>query len=100
MPFKVTVHNTGLCFTVEKEESILAAAKRQGIFLPYGCDQGICGACMYTIIKGSVESPDGQPFALFDEDLEAGQRLCCVGHAVSDLKIKLKYPDEDFEPWQ
>jgi len=84
---------------VETGENILAAAKSQHLALPYGCDNGVCGACIYKIIKGTVEYPDGQPFALLDEDLEAGKGLCCVGLPTSDLEIELEHPDEDFEPW-
>jgi ferredoxin len=99
MSYKVTIKNSGQCFYVEAGESILDAAKRQSVTLPYGCDNGVCGACIYRIIEGTVTYPDGQPFALFDEDLEAGKGLCCVGHPGSDMLIELEYPDVDFEPW-
>jgi len=99
MSYKVTIKNSGECFIVKNDENILAAAKRQNITLPYGCDNGVCGACVYKIIVGEVNYPDGQPFALLDEDLEAGKGLCCVGHPTSDMEIELQYPDEDFEPW-
>lgn len=99
MPYKVTIRNSGECFCVEPGENILNAAKRQGISLPYGCDSGACSACIYKIIEGSVKYPDGQPIALFDEDLEAGKGLSCVGYPDSDLLIELEYPDVDFEPW-
>ena len=99
MSYKVTIKNSGESFTVEKGENILAAARRQDITLPYGCDNGVCGACVYKILEGKVEYPDGQPFALLDEDIEAGKGLCCVGYAASDMEIELEYPDEDFEPW-
>ena len=99
MPYKITIKNSGESFTVEPGESILAAAKRQSITLPYGCDNGVCGVCIYKIIKGDVEYTDGQPFGLFDEDIEAGKGLCCVGHPVSNMVIELESPDEDFEPW-
>jgi ferredoxin len=99
MTYKVTIRHSGESFSVEPAENILDAAKRQGITLPYGCDDGVCGACIYTIIKGSVSYPGGQPFALLDEDLEAGKGLTCVGHPCSNLVIELVYPDEDFEPW-
>jgi ferredoxin len=99
MSCKVTIQNSGECFYVEPGESILNAAKRQNVSLPYGCDNGVCGACIYKIIEGNVEYPDGQPFALFDEDLEAGKGLSCVGHPGSDMLIELEYPDVDFEPW-
>ena len=99
MAYKVTVKNTGVCFSIEPGETILTAARRQGVRLPYGCADGVCGACIFTIIEGRVTYPDGQPFALFDEDVEAGKGLCCVGHAAEDLVIDLAHPDEDFEPW-
>jgi ferredoxin len=99
MSYKVTIKNSGECLTVENEETILAAAKRQNITLPYGCDNGVCGACVYKIIAGEIDYPDGQPFALLDEDIEAGKGLCCVGHPNSDMVIELEYPEEDFEPW-
>lgn len=99
MSYKVTIRNSGECFSVETGESILNAAKRHSVTLPYGCDDGVCGACIYTIIEGCVQYPGGQPFALFEEDLKAGKGLCCVGHPGSDMVIELDYPDEDFEPW-
>lgn len=99
MSHQVTIKNNGQCFTVETGESILAAAKRQNIVLPYGCDNGVCGACIYKIIEGDAGYPDGQPLALLDEDIEAGKGLCCVGHPASNMEIELEYPDEDFEPW-
>jgi len=99
MSYEVTVQSSGLSITVEKGENILAAAKRQNITLPHGCDNGVCGACIYKIIEGYVEYPDGQPFALLDEDLEAGKGLSCAGHPTSDMAIELEYPDEDFESW-
>jgi CDP-4-dehydro-6-deoxyglucose reductase len=99
MTYTVTVRNTGDHFEVEPGETILAAAQRQKVTLPYGCDSGVCGACIYTIIKGSVDYPDGQPFALLEEDMESGKGLCCVGHPGADITIELEYPDVDFEPW-
>ena len=99
MPYIVTIRNSGEHFTVEEGESILKAGLRQGVVLPYGCDSGVCGACVYTIIEGRVEYPDGEPFSLFEEDRAAGKGLCCVGYPSSDLVIELEYPDVEFEPW-
>ena len=99
MPYRVTIRNSGESFYVKTGESILNAAKRQSVTLPYGCDNGVCGACIYRIIEGSVEYPDGRPFSLFEEDMEAGKGLSCVGYPGSDMLIELEYPNVDFEPW-
>ena len=99
MSCKVKLKNNGQCFVVNPEESILHAARRQNITLPYGCNNGVCGACLYRIIEGDVRCPDRQPFALLEDDIEPGKGLCCAGHPASDIETELEYPDEDFEPW-
>jgi CDP-4-dehydro-6-deoxyglucose reductase len=99
MTYTVTIRNSGERFIVEAGESILKAGLRQGVTLPWGCDSGVCGACVYTIIEGRVEYPDGEPFSLFEEDRDAGRGLCCVGYPLSDLVIELEHPDVEFEPW-
>ncbi|MEA3243203.1 MAG: 2Fe-2S iron-sulfur cluster-binding protein, partial [Pseudomonadota bacterium] len=43
MTFQVRIDNSQHHFTVESGESILDAALRQGIGLPYGCRNGACG---------------------------------------------------------
>ena len=99
MSFTVTILNSGKQYRVESGETILKAALRQGVSLPHGCANGVCGACIYTLIEGQVEYPDGEPFSLFEEDREAGKGLCCVGHPASDIVIELEYPGVEFEPW-
>ena len=96
-PFTVTIHSSGERFTVEAGETILCAASRQGIALPCGCHNGICGTCISRIVSGQIDYPDGQPLALFEED--AGKGLCCVGHPRSDLVIEPERLGDDCEPW-
>jgi ferredoxin len=99
MSYKITVKGSDQSFTVESGETILAAAKRQNIILPYGCNNGVCGTCIFMIIEGDLHYPGGQPFALLNEDLNAGKGLCCMGQPSSDMQIELDNLDEDFEPW-
>ena len=99
MPFSVTLETTGESFVVEEGETILQAAQRQRIAIPYGCDSGICGVCISRIVAGGIVYPDGQPMALLDEDLQAGKGLCCVGHPGSDLVIEPLSAEDDWEPW-
>ena len=99
MAYKVTIQNSGECFEAQPGETILEAAQRQNVSLPYGCDDGLCGACIFRIIEGRVDYQGGRPFALFEEDIKNGKGLCCVGYPKSDIVIELEYPGEDFEPW-
>ncbi|MGB5473272.1 MAG: 2Fe-2S iron-sulfur cluster-binding protein [Gammaproteobacteria bacterium] len=94
----VTIQSTGERFTVAAGETILHAALRQGIKLPHGCYNGVCGACISRIISGAIDYPDGPPLALFEE--EAGKGLCCVGHPRGDLVIEPDRLGTDCEPWE
>ncbi|HEU4622295.1 MAG TPA: 2Fe-2S iron-sulfur cluster-binding protein, partial [Burkholderiaceae bacterium] len=55
MSFNVVVRPSGREFAVESGESILAAAMRHGITLPYGCRDGACGTCKAKVLVGTVE---------------------------------------------
>ena len=45
MTFQVSVNPSGRQFSCEAGESVLAAAIRAGVGLPYGCKNGACGSC-------------------------------------------------------
>ena len=88
MSNKVTVHPSGHLFDVENGETILDAAMRQNIDLPYGCRGGACGACAGYIVKGEVYYDD-EPIAL-DDDMKANkQALFCIGKTSSDIEISI-----------
>ncbi len=93
MSCQVTVQPSGHTFTVDAGESVLDAALRQGIILPYGCRNGACGSCMGSVIEGYVSYEDGNPPALDDEDAAAGKALFCQAHAESDLTILVREVD-------
>ncbi|WP_020395784.1 2Fe-2S iron-sulfur cluster-binding protein [Thiolinea disciformis] len=87
MTYTVIIRNTNYQFIVEAQESILQAALRQNIPLPWGCGAGLCGMCLGQIIQGQVEYTNGMPLALFEEDEQAGRGLFCCAYARSDLII-------------
>ena len=75
MTYTVTIESSGHSFGVDNNESILDAALRQGIVLPYGCRNGACGSCMGSLSSGTVEYENGLPPALNEEDAAAGKAL-------------------------
>jgi CDP-4-dehydro-6-deoxyglucose reductase, E3 len=85
MSFKVQVQPSGHEFSVEAEESLLEAALRQGINLPYGCRNGFCGDCRAALLEGEVRYPEEIPEAIQGQSEEAC--LTCQGLAMSDLVI-------------
>jgi len=88
MLYKVTVHPSGHQFDVEKGESILEAAMRHNIDLPYGCRGGACGSCAGYLVEGEVYY-DEEPMALDDEMKANNQALFCIAKTSQDLHISI-----------
>ncbi len=77
MPVTVRLVPGGTTFKVAEHETVLAAALRQGIHLPYGCHGGSCAQCRARMAAGEVAYPDGLPLALAAPDLNRGEALLC-----------------------
>lgn len=88
MSYQVTVLPSGRQFTAEAGESLLDAALRQGLTMPYGCKDGACGACRGLLLSGEVDH--GKSSALSDDEKAAGQTLFCCATAKSELSIECK----------
>lgn len=66
--------------------SILQAARRQGIQLPYSCETGKCGNCIARCTKGTIWHSNDE--VLMPSELQKGLILTCVGHPVGgDVEI-------------
>jgi CDP-4-dehydro-6-deoxyglucose reductase len=90
MSYQVTVQPSGRQFVAEADETLLDAALRQGLTLPYGCKDGACGACKGKVLSGNVEHGKAQSHALKDDEKAAGLTLYCCASAQSDLVIECK----------
>ena len=90
MSFIIYVPASGHEFSAEKNETILEAALRQGVGLPYGCRNGACGKCAGEVISGETEYDTGALRALAKKEYEAGKTLFCQACASSDLEIKVR----------
>ncbi len=87
MTNSVKIEPTGHAFSVEDGESVLDAAIRQGVHLPYGCRNGKCGKCLGKIVQGEVQY-DEEPSALSQADKKVGMALFCQAQAKTDLVIE------------
>jgi CDP-4-dehydro-6-deoxyglucose reductase len=88
--FAVTISNSGKQFTVREGESILGAALRQGVMLPYSCKNGTCGSCKGVVEQGEVHYPFHPPLALEKSDFAEGCALFCQAEPVEDLVIRVR----------
>jgi CDP-4-dehydro-6-deoxyglucose reductase len=88
MSLTVSVLPSGRAFTTDTDETILAAAIRQGIGLPYGCKDGACGSCKCRKLSGEVVMGDHQPKALTPEEKAQGFILTCRATALGDVVLE------------
>jgi CDP-4-dehydro-6-deoxyglucose reductase, E3 len=90
MTHQITIRNTGHRITANPDETILQAALREGLILPYGCRDGACGSCKGKLIEGSIDYGKCSEKALPDAEREAGMALFCQARPLSDLVIEAR----------
>ena len=84
----VTIAKSGKAFQVESGETILDAALREGLTLPYGCRGGACGACKGKLLSGDVRY-DNEVRGLTDAEQADGLILTCVARPQGDLLLDI-----------
>jgi CDP-4-dehydro-6-deoxyglucose reductase len=87
---KVTVQPSGHAFEVQEGESVLTAALRQDLVLPYGCRNGACGSCKGRILEGRVDYGVYQQKALTDQEKAQGKALFCQARPLTDLVVEAR----------
>ncbi|WP_426110675.1 CDP-6-deoxy-delta-3,4-glucoseen reductase [Massilia sp. PWRC2] len=87
MTFQITVEPSGHQFACEAGETVLGAAIRAGVGLPYGCKNGACGSCKGKVIAGTVSHGAHQQRALSADEAAAGFALFCCATTDADLVI-------------
>ncbi|NEX22015.1 CDP-6-deoxy-delta-3,4-glucoseen reductase [Thiorhodococcus mannitoliphagus] len=87
MTVKIQLLPEETTFEAESGETILEAALRQGVGLPYGCRNGQCGSCAGHLVSGWIQYPSGLITAL--EGKKAGTCLTCQAVPTSDLVLEI-----------
>ncbi|WP_440876304.1 YcbX family protein [Thalassotalea sp. PLHSN55] len=82
---KIDLSSWDKTVTGNNKETILAQAEAAGVFMPYSCREGMCGACKVQLDSGEVEQQvcDG----LSDLEQQAGFILSCSCVPKSDIVI-------------
>ena len=85
----IRLSNKTYKFRVEYPDSILRAAKKEHIVLPYSCENGRCGNCAAYCLHGQVWLSNNE--VLTAQDMQKGLTLTCVGHPVNgDVELEIK----------
>lgn len=88
MSAHVTILPSGHEFFVESNDTLLDAALRAGVSLPYGCSNGNCGDCKAKLLSGEVRKVHAHDFVLKQPEKDAGTILLCSYAPVSDVVIQ------------
>jgi ring-1,2-phenylacetyl-CoA epoxidase subunit PaaE len=73
------------------DETVLEAAGRSGIELPFSCRAGVCSTCRTKVVRGSVQM--AQNYALEDWELEQGYVLACQSRVTTPV-LELDYDEK------
>lgn len=86
-PRKVIILTTTGRYELETTwpDTILDAALKQGIALPYSCRAGRCSTCIARLASGHIKMRANE--VLTEKDLQEGLTLTCVGYAETDITL-------------
>ncbi|MBI5429845.1 MAG: 2Fe-2S iron-sulfur cluster binding domain-containing protein [Nitrosomonadales bacterium] len=88
MSAHVTLHPSGLEFSVEGSDTLLEAALRAGVSLNYGCSNGNCGDCKARLVSGEIKKIHAHDYVLSQAEKDNGVFLLCSCAAVNDVVIE------------
>ena len=89
----ITVVRDGLAREVPygpQDSSILAAATRAGLDMPFSCRSGVCATCRAKLLHGQVRMD--RNFALEKDELAAGFVLSCQSHPTTE-RVTLSFDE-------
>ncbi len=86
MSHHISIEAADVAFDCAPGQSLLDAALRAGIDLPYSCRKGICGSCVGRIAVGEVMGLNGA--AIRNETCMPDQVLYCMCTPASDLVLR------------
>lgn len=89
----ITLQSDGTQFECAPSDTILRAALRAGLAMPYSCNVGECGNCKFQLVEGEVRHQRADPPAWSEKkDLKRGRYLGCQAEPATDCTIKFR-PD-------
>ncbi len=89
---KITILVDGeeVSFEMSQKQTVLEAAIKQSVDVPYSCQGGVCSSCLARVTKGSATMKKNA--ILTDKELAEGLILTCQAHPTSN-EIFVDYDD-------
>jgi len=89
MSHRIRLIPSGREFTAEAQETLLEAALRNGVNIPYNCSGGSCGACKARLLSGEVASSRFHDYAFTEAEKAQGYLLLCSATAGNDMTLEI-----------
>ena len=84
-PLNVLFSRSAVAYKVSPEENLLESSERNGVLIPSGCRQGVCGTCATRLLSGRVQMETEE--ALNEEMRSQGYILPCVSRLLTDITL-------------
>jgi len=82
---EVTFTASGVTAKFAETETILAAAKANGLNIPSGCTFGVCGTCKIRKTEGDVHMVHNG--GISDDDIAEGYILACCSNPIGKVSV-------------
>ena len=86
----ILVDSEETTFEMSQKQTLLEAALKQGLDVPYSCQGGICSSCICRITEGAAEMRKNQ--ILNDAEVAEGLTLACQAYPTTTT-IKIDFDD-------
>jgi CDP-4-dehydro-6-deoxyglucose reductase, E3 len=87
---QITIKPSDHTFACDADETVLQAAMRADLMIPYGCRNGACGTCKGKILAGDVDYGSYQASTLTEDEKRMGFALFCCAKPETDLVIEVR----------
>ncbi len=84
--YRIEFTKTGRTVYCPEGVTVLEAARRAGMRLPFSCAKGLCGTCKSRLVSGLVQLEHGG--GIRQREIDAGLTLLCCAKPASDLVVE------------
>ena len=85
----------GESYRCAEDDTLLRAALRSGLGMPYECNSGSCGTCKVELVEGRIESLRPDAPGLAERDRAKNRVLACQAQPRADCTIKVRLREEN-----